>query len=400
MAAQDWVNKDFYKVLGVKKDASQADIKKAYRKLAQELHPDRNPDSTKAEERFKAVSEAYAVLGNADKRTEYDEVRASYRGGGFHFPGGGGGSGQTPGNVNLGDIFGNSNLGDLFGGLFNRGGGTTTGPTTGRRMARRGADVETEVTIAFDDALDGVTVPLRLTGEGPCQTCHGTGAKAGTTPRVCDRCEGTGQVVRNQGGFAIPEVCPQCHGRGLTVDDPCPTCHGSGRAASSRVVHARIPAGVKDGQRVRLAGKGAPGENGGPSGDLHVRVNVGTHPVFGRAGENLTVTVPVTFSEATLGADITVPAPGGGSVKLKIPAGTANGRTFRVRGRGVRRRDGTQGDLLVSVEVAVPQNLSGKAADALRSYAEATSDHDPRADLMALAAQTGRRRGGDSKERS
>jgi molecular chaperone DnaJ len=389
MAAQDWVSKDFYKVLGVKKDASQAEIKKAYRKLAQELHPDRNPDNAKAESRFKEVSEAYAVLGSEDKRKEYDEVRAAYRGGGFHFPGGGAGSGGAT-NVNLGDLFGNSNLGDLFGGLFNRGGAPSPGPTGTRRTARRGADVETDVTITFDDALDGVTVPLRLTGEGPCQTCRGTGAKAGTVPRVCARCEGTGQVVRNQGGFAIPEVCPECHGRGLVVDDPCPDCHGSGRAMSHRTVQARIPAGVKDGQKVRLAGKGAPGENGGPSGDLHVRVNVGKHPVFGRSSDNLTVTVPVTFAEAALGADIAVPAPGGGTVKLKIPAGTANGRTFRVRGRGVRRRDATYGDLLVTVEVAVPQNLTGKASQALKAYQEATADHDPRADLLATAAAASR----------
>lgn len=391
MAAQDWVNKDFYKVLGVKKGASQADIKKAYRKLAQELHPDRNPDSTKAEEQFKSVSEAYAVLGSEDKRKEYDEVRESYRGGGFHFPGGGGG-GQGGDSVNLGDIFGNGNLGDLFGGLFNRGGGgSTTRPPGSARRARRGADVETEVTITFDDALNGVTVPLRLTGDGPCPTCRGTGAAAGSAPRVCERCDGTGQTVRNQGGFGIPEVCQVCRGRGLAVDDPCGTCSGSGRAPSSRVVRARIPAGVKDGQRVRLAGKGAPGENGGPHGDLQVRVNVGSHPVFGRAGDNLTVTVPVSISEAALGAEITVPAPGGATVKLRLPPGTANGRTFRVRGRGVRRRDGSQGDLLVTTEVAVPQNLGTDAADALRAYAEATADHDPRADLIGLAAQTSRR---------
>ncbi len=389
MAAQDWVNKDFYKVLGVPKNASAADIKKAYRKLAQELHPDRNPDNHKAETRFKEVSEAYSVVGNDAKRKEYDEVRASYRGG-FHFPGGSGG--PTTGPVNLGDIFGNGNIGDLFGGIFNRGGGPTTGTAGTRRSTRRGADVETEVTITFDDALDGVTVPLRLTGEGPCPVCHGTGAKAGTTPRVCSKCEGTGSIMRNQGGFAIPEVCPECHGRGLTVDNPCPECHGSGRALSSRVVQARIPAGVKDGQRVRLAGKGAPGENGGPAGDLQVRVHVAGHPVFGRAGDNLTVTVPVTFAEAALGADITVPAPGGGSLKLKIPAGAGNGRTFRVRGRGMRRRDGTTSDLLVTVEVAVPQNLSGKAAEALKAFQEATAAHDPRADLMALAEQSARRR--------
>ncbi len=387
MAAQDWVNKDFYKILGVKKDASSAEIKKAYRKLAQELHPDRNPDNAKAESRFKDASEAYAVLGNDAKRKEYDQVRADYRGG-FSFPGTGGG-GPNTGNINIGDIFGGSNLGDLFGNIFNRGGGSTTTSGT-RRPARRGADVEAEVTISFDDSLSGVTVPLRMTGEAVCPTCMGTGARAGTTPRVCSKCEGTGHVTHNQGGFAIPEVCPQCHGRGLTVDDPCPDCKGSGRALSSRVVQARIPAGVKDGQRVRLAGKGAQGENGGPAGDLQVRVNVSAHPVFGRNADNLTVTVPVTFAEAALGSDITVPAPGGGTVKVKLQPGTSNGRTLRVRGRGVRRRDGTNGDLLVTVEVAVPQNLSSKAMDALNAFSEAMGDQDPRADLLATASKAAR----------
>ena len=386
MAAQDWVNKDFYKTLGVKKDASAADIRKAYRKLAQELHPDRNPDNAKAESRFKDVSEAYAVLGSEAKRKEYDQIRSEYRGG-FSFPGTGGGT--SPGNINIGDIFGSGNLGDIFGGIFNRGGGS--GPTGTRRGPRRGADIETDVTITFEDALDGVTVPLRMTGEGVCPTCHGTGAKAGHTPRVCANCEGTGQVMRNQGGFAIPEVCPECHGRGLTVDDPCADCKGSGRALSSRVVHARIPAGVKDGQKVRLPGKGAGGEFGGPAGDLHVRVNVGSHPVFGRSGDNLTATVPVTFAEAALGAEIAVPAPTGGTVKLRLQPGTGNGRTMRVRGKGVRRRDGTNGDLLVTVEVAVPQRLSSKAIDALKAFDEAMEDHDPRAELLATAARTSRR---------
>lgn len=381
MAAQDWVNKDFYKVLGVKKDASAADIKKAYRKLAQELHPDRNPDNARAEARFKEVSEAYSVLGSPDKRKEYDEVRAAYQGG-FRFPGGTG-AGGTGATINFGDLFDNANLGDLLGGLFNRGGArTTTGP---RRAARRGADVEAETTISFDDALNGVTVSLQLTGEGPCKACHGTGAKAGTTPRVCPRCEGAGSVVRSQGGFGIPEVCPECRGRGLKVDDPCPACRGSGRAPSSRTVQARIPAGVKDGQRVRLAGKGAPGENGGPAGDLQVKVNVTPHPVFGRAGDNLTVTLPVTFPEAALGADIEVPVPGGNSVRLKIPPGTGNGRTFRVRGRGVRRRDGTSGDLLVTVEVTVPKHLGTEAAEALQAYARVMPEGNPRAEVLAAA---------------
>lgn len=393
MAAQDWVDKDFYKVLGVSKKASAAEIKKAYRKLAQELHPDRNPDNNKAATKFKEVSEAYSVVGNEAKRKEYDEVREMYAGGGrFRPPGGGGGGGGGTGPINFEDIFnsargGAGNLGDIFGGVFNRGGGGGGTGTRPRRPSRRGADVESDVTITFDDALNGVTVPLRLTGEGSCQTCRGTGAKAGSTPHLCPLCEGSGQVTLNQGGFAIPEVCPECHGRGLIVDDPCTTCHGSGRAMSSRTVQARIPAGVKDGQKVRLTGKGNPGENGGPAGDLNIRVHVGAHPVFGRSKDNVTVTVPVTFTEVALGTEITVPVPGGTTVKLKIPAGTSNGRTFRVRGRGARKRDGTKGDLLVTVEVEVPTSLSTEAREALQAFDAALGAQDPRSELLSKAAR-------------
>ena len=391
MGAQDWMTKDFYKVLGVAKDASAADIKKAYRRLAQQLHPDRNPDNAKAEQRFKEVSEAYSVVGDEARRKEYDEARSLFGSGGFRMPGGGG----APGGINLDDLLRNAargagGLGDLFGGVFNRGGGTGAPPTS--RRPRRGVDVESEVTIAFDDALDGVTVPLRLVGEAPCDVCRGTGARAGTTPRVCPTCEGTGHVTRNAGTFGFPEPCRDCLGRGLVVDDPCQACHGSGRATSSWTVQARVPAGVRDGQRIRLAGKGGPGEYGGPSGDLFVRVHVGQHPVFGRSHDNVTITVPVTFDEAALGASIPVPVPGGSTVTLRIPAGTRNGRTFRVRGRGARKRDGTVGDLLVTVEVAVPQNLSKRAKDALGEFAAATSDQDPRTDLLAAAHQAAARR--------
>lgn len=390
MGAQDWINKDFYKVLGVSKDASAADIKKAYRKLAQEHHPDKNPDNSKAEHRFKEVSEAYSVIGDEAKRKEYDEARSMF-GGGLRMPGGfGGGSGGATGGINVEDLLrgaarGAGGLGDLFGGVFNRGGPQQS--TTTRSRPRRGSDVETEVTIAFDDALTGVTVPLRLTGEAPCTTCRGTGAKAGTTPRVCPKCEGTGHVNRNAGAFAFPEPCQECRGRGLVVDDPCTVCHGSGRAKSSTTVQARIPAGVRDGARVRLAGKGGPGENGGPKGDLFVKVHVGTHPVFGRSHDNVTVTVPVTFPEAALGGEVLVPTPGGGTVTLKVPAGTRNGRTFRIRGRGYRKGDGNVGDLLATVEVAVPANLSTKAREALGAYAKASDGQDPRADLLATASR-------------
>jgi molecular chaperone DnaJ len=245
--------------------------------------------------------------------------------------------------------------------------------------------VETEATITFMQSIEGVTIPLRMTSEAPCKACAGTGAKAGTTPRVCPNCSGTGQVSRNQGGFAFSEPCRECKGRGLVVDDPCPTCHGSGRAASTRTLQARIPSGVRDGSRIRLKGKGAPGERSGPAGDLYVIVHVKPHKVFGRDADNLTVTVPVTYPEAVLGADIKVPILDGLPVTVKLPAGSANGRTLRVRGKGAPRKDGTRGDLLVTFEVAVPTKLSEAASAALEKYRDATADHDVRAELLAAA---------------
>ncbi|MFM8352397.1 MAG: molecular chaperone DnaJ [Actinomycetales bacterium] len=377
---KDWLEKDFYAVLGVSKDAKADEIKKKYRSLARELHPDKNPGDAKAEERFKAVSEAYDVLSDETKRKEYDEARTLFASGGFGPPGAGRGADSF--NVNFEDLFGGSDaggFGDFLGGIFNRG---RPGRT---QQPRRGQDLESEVTISFDDTIDGVTVPLRLSSEAACSTCHGTGAKAGTVPRICPTCSGSGQTARNAGGFAFAEACTDCRGRGMIVDDPCTACRGSGRGISTRTVQARIPAGVKDGARIRLAGKGAPGERGGPNGDLFVEVHVPAHQVFGRKGDHITVHVPVTFAEAALGAEIGVPTPRG-QVTVKIPAGTANGRTFRVRGKGVRRKDGTNGDVLATVEVAVPQNLSADAREALAAYASATADHDPRSDLRAMAA--------------
>ena len=389
---KDWLEKDFYKVLGVSKGASADEIKKSYRKLARQLHPDKNPGDAKAEERFKEVSEAYDVLSDDKKRAEYDEARTLFAGGGGRFGGGGGfgspggyggyGGGAT---YDFGDVFGNDEggLGDILGNIFSRGRGGGGG--TRRAQPRRGQDVESEITLGFDDALDGVTVPLRLASDAACDGCHGTGARAGTVPRVCPSCEGTGQTTRNAGGFAFAEPCTACAGRGLIVDDPCPTCHGSGRGLSTRTVQARIPAGVKDGARIRLKGKGAPGERGGANGDLYVIVHVSPHPVFGRKGDNLTVTVPVTFTEAALGGQVVVPTPGGGTVTLKLPAGTTNGRTFRVRGKGVTRKDATKGDLLATIDVVVPTTLSDEAREALERFAEATGNDDPRADLLAAA---------------
>ena len=381
---KDGLEKDFYKVLGVDKGASADEIKKKYRKLARELHPDKNPGDAKAEERFKEVSEAYDVLSDDKKRAEYDEARTLFASGGGYGGGGFGGGGFGGGTTyDFGDVFGadEGGLGDILGGIFNRGRGG------GRRAQapRRGQDVESEITLGFNDALEGVTVPLRLASDAACDSCKGTGARAGTVPRVCPNCQGSGQTTRNAGGFAFAEPCGACAGRGLIVDDPCPTCHGSGRGVSTRTVQARIPAGVKDGARIRLKGKGAPGERGGPHGDLYVIVHVSAHPVFGRKGDNLTVTVPVTFAEAALGGQVVVPTPGGGTVTLKIPAGTSNGRTFRVRGKGVTRKDGTKGDLLASVEVIVPSGMSDEAREALERFAEASGTEDPRKDLLEAA---------------
>ncbi|WP_367130233.1 MULTISPECIES: molecular chaperone DnaJ [Streptomyces] len=388
MSTKDFLEKDYYKVLGVPKDATEAEIKKAYRKLARENHPDANKGDAKAEERFKEISEANDVLADPKRRKEYDDARALFANGGFRPGPGGAGGGSF--NFDLGDLFGGAQgggtggtggfgggLGDVFGGLFNRG-ATRTQP-------RRGQDIESEVSLNFTEAVDGATVPLRMSSSAACKACSGTGDKNGT-PRVCPTCVGTGQVSHGSGGgFSMTDPCPDCKGRGLIPENPCDVCHGSGRAKSSRTMQVRIPAGVFDGQRIRLRGKGAPGERGGPNGDLYVVVHVGTHPVFGRKDDNLTVTVPVSFPEAVLGGEIKVPTLGGPPVTLKLPPGTPNGRTMRARGKGAVRKDGTRGDLLVTVEVTVPKDLGDKAREALQTYREATADHDPRAELFQAA---------------
>lgn len=395
MTQRDWIEKDFYRELGVASGASADEIKKAYRKLARELHPDANPGDAKAEARFKSVSEAYGVLSDDKKRKEYDETRALFAGGGGGF---GGGAGGFPGGFGTGaggqsfeDLFARSGaggggaggLGDLFGGLF--GGGGRGGATRGTRAgAQRGADVETEVRIAFDDAVRGAEVALRLSAPGRCETCGGSGARPGTTPHTCPTCDGLGLVTRNQGAFGFSEPCTDCRGTGRIVDDPCPECAGKGVSTRTRTLTVRIPAGVDDGQKVRLAGQGEPGRGGAPAGDLFVKVHVTADKVFGRSAKNsddLTLKVPVTFPELTLGATLTVPTLDG-TVSLKIPAGTASGRTFRVRDRGVRRKNGKTGDLLVTVEVAVPPKLDDAATEALQAYAESTKDFDPRAGLL------------------
>jgi molecular chaperone DnaJ len=380
MSARDYLEKDYYAALGVPKDASQPDIKKAYRKLARTYHPDANKGDPASEEKFKEISEAYDVLSDEARRKDYDEARSLFGSGRFRVPSGaGGGPGGVP--FDISDLFGGggagegAGIGDLFGGIFGRRGAG--------RAPRRGADVEAAVTLSFDDAAQGATVPVQLAGAGPCPSCHGSGARPGTSTRVCPSCTGTGMSSRNAGGFAFAEPCRECRGRGILVDDPCPTCAGAGQATTHRTLRARIPAGVRDGQLIRLKGKGVPGERGGPAGDVVVRVAVRAHPVFGRSGDNLTVDLPVTFPEAALGATVKVPTLDGPPVSVKIPPGTTNGRTLRVRGKGLTRRDGSHGDLLVTVTVAVPQKLSDDARAALDAFAAAQPD-DPRAHLNAM----------------
>ena len=391
MTHADWATKDFYQVLGVAKDAPAAEIKKAYRKLARESHPDSHPGDTAAEERFKAVAEAYDVVGDAAKRAEYDQTRSMFSGGGFGGARrwgrvGGYGDGGVPFDIN--DLFAGGAGGgfsDVLGDVFGRSGaqgGARTGQRRTRSAARRGADLETSTTIGFSDSVDGVTVSLRLASDAPCEACRGTGAKTGTVPRMCPDCQGAGMRAASAGGaFTINETCPTCRGRGMVVDDPCPVCRGAGRGLSDRSVQARIPAGVKDGQRIKLRGKGARGENGGPAGDLFVVVHVQPHRIFARSGDNVTLTVPISFDEAVLGAEVKVPTLTG-PVTVKVPPGTPTGRTFRVRGRGVTRRDGLKGDLLVTVEVQVPASPSDEVRAAAEAYREATAGTDLRGRLF------------------
>jgi len=359
----EWFDHDYYKILGVSKTASAKEITKAYRKLARELHPDANPDDPRAEDRFKEISSAYDVLGDEDKRKSYDEVRRlGPMAGGFGMPGS-----QSGGfNVGMDDI------GDMLGGLFGRGGrrgrgGAAPGP-------RRGADLEADLHLDFEDAVKGIETTIHLTSDATCTTCAGVGAEPGSSPRRCPQCGGAGTIDKNQGFFSFSQPCPTCNGRGNVIDKPCHTCHGTGIERRPREVKVRIPAGVKDGQKIRLKGRGGPGRNGGPPGDLFVMARVAPHPLFGRSGKDLTLTVPITFAEAALGADIKVPTIDHDPVTIRIPAGTRNGRTFRVKGKGAG------GDLLVTVEVAVPQHLDSKQRKAIEQLDSLTTE-SPRAHL-------------------
>ncbi|RAV31749.1 molecular chaperone DnaJ [Corynebacterium heidelbergense] len=401
MAQKEWAEKDYYRDLGVSSTADADEIKKAYRKIAREDHPDKNPGDAAAEERFKKASEAYSVVGDKEKRAEYDELkRLVAAGGGFggygNFgagataPGYGGfgstGFGGSGADFDVSDLFGAggaSNLNDVFGGMFGgRGAGGRSGGTRASRRVRqtRGADVETDITLEFREATKGVTVPIRLTNPAPCVTCHGSGAKPGTSPQRCPTCSGSGLVSENRGAFGFSRPCEDCSGTGTRVEEKCQDCGGTGRKTRSRTITVRVPAGVVDGQKVRLAGQGAAGERGAPAGDLFVTVHVTPDKVFSRSGDDLMLTVPVSYTELVLGGAVTVPTLDS-KVRVRIPQSTPDGTTLRVRGRGVNKRNGASGDLLVTVKVEVPKNLDEAAMSTLRKYAEEEkrAGFDPRA---------------------
>ena len=369
---RDWVEKDFYKVLGVEQSADQEAIKRAYRKLAQQYHPDANPDDPAAEDRFKQISEAYATLSSEDQRREYDEVRRMVASGGFSgfgTPGGFGpfGAGSQRIRVeDLGDLLGGFGFGNLFG--------------AGRRGPARGTDLATDLHLSFEDAVRGITTTISVRGEADCHRCHGNGAEPGTAVTMCPSCGGSGTIPQNQGLFSFAQPCRQCQGRGQVIEKSCSNCSGTGREVRSRNITVKIPAGVKNGSTVRLRGKGGPGTAGGPDGDLLVRTIVANHPLFGRRDDHITITVPVSFTEAALGTQISIPTLDG-PVKLKIPSGTKSGKTFRVRGKGVRKAKGKPGDFLVTVDVAVPQKLPRAAKKLLEQYREEYETEDLRAHL-------------------
>ena len=369
-----------YQVLGVDKKASPEEIKKAYRKLARRHHPDRNPDDPKAEERFKEIQSAYDIVGDPDKRKEFD------RGGIFFGSGGRTGAGTAGGQGGFGG-FESGAFSDILSNLFGgagRGGGTTG---TRRPRSERGADLEAEVSISFEQAMDGAQIPLSVPTSATCPTCHGTGAKPGTSPQVCPKCQGRGIESRGEGLFSISQPCSRCHGTGTIIEDPCPTCHGSGAQRTIKKYRVNIPAGVREGSRVRLAGKGEPGRNGGPSGDLYVITHVQDNPVFKRKGDNLEVEVPLTIPEAIRGAEVEVPTLRG-SKRLRVPAGTHHGTVQRLRGEGPPKLGGgsraARGDIHYRFVIDVPASLNAEQSEAVEKLSQVINGN-PRAKLFAQA---------------
>jgi molecular chaperone DnaJ len=353
--------RDLYEVLGVSKSASQDEIKKAYRKLARKHHPDSNPGDAAAEERFKELQDAYDVLSDPEKRKQYDQL------GPRMFEGAQAGPGGFQWSGNLGDL---GDLGDLFGGLFGRGAG---GASRARQRGQRGADVGVTLTLSFEDSLSGLTTKIPVELETVCSTCKGSGAEPGTKPIICPECRGRGVTSEDEGFFAFSRPCPRCHGNGTVVEKPCRTCGGTGRERRTKRYTVKIPAGVKDGTQIRLKGKGEAGYDGGPPGDLIVTTRVTPSPLFERRGADLVIDVPVTYAEATLGAEVEVPTPNG-RISLKVPAGSQDGKLLRVRGQGAPKLNGGgKGDLLARIHVDVPTKLTKAEREAIEALGKAST---------------------------
>ncbi|MBN2886744.1 MAG: molecular chaperone DnaJ [Chromatiaceae bacterium] len=359
--------RDYYEVLGVARNASEADIKKAFRRLAMKYHPDRNPGDTEAETKFKEAKQAYDVLTDARKRSAYDQFgHAGVEGGAGGF--GGGGPGDFGGAGSFSDIFG-----DVFGDIF--GGGGRAGP--GRR-AQRGVDLRYDLSLTLEEAVAGKDVKIRIPIQVDCQFCGGTGAKPGTQAKTCPTCGGVGQVRMQQGFFSIQQTCPECRGSGQVIEEPCPHCRGRGRVQEEKTLSVKVPAGVDNGDRIRLSGEGERGEHGGPAGDLYVQIQIQPHPIFTREDSNLYCQVPIGFVTAALGGELEVPTLDG-KVMLKIPPGTQTGKMFRVRGKGVKSvRGGVVGDLICRVAIETPVNLTERQKELLREFEESMRDSGSR----------------------
>ena len=364
--------RDLYDVLGVARAASQNELKQAYRKLARAHHPDTNPDDPKAEERFKEISAAYDTLSDVEKRKAYDQFGAS---------GGTSAQGFDPNDFRDFAQERGFDISDLFGDLFG-GGRRRTGGSRGRPRTRRGVDLETRVTLSFDDALRGARVTVPVDKDGPCGDCAGTGAAPGTSRSACPDCGGSGERQVNQGFFATSEPCRRCRGKGIVIETPCAACAGAGQARRTKRYTVKIPAGISDGARIRVRGKGLDGEHGGAAGDLWVVVQVLPSERFVRRGLDIIVDVPITFPEAALGAEIDVPTPLGERVRVKVPAGSADGKLLRIRGRGAPAQSGDDGALLVRLKLLVPQGLSTQQTEALERFAALDGASDPRAELF------------------
>ena len=365
--------RDPYQVLGVQRTASADEIKKAHRKLVRQYHPDRNPDDSKAEERFKEVQGAYDILGDPEKRKQYD------RGSLFGMGGGGAGGAGAPGGFGGFDV---GDFGDILSNIFNRGGGGAAGGAR-RPRQERGRDLEAEVSISFAQAMEGAQIPLSVPTSATCPTCHGTGAKPGTQPKVCPKCQGRGIESQGQGLFSISQPCSRCHGSGAIIEDPCPTCQGAGQHKTVKNYKVNSPAGVREGSRVRLAGKGEPGRRGGPPGDLYVITRVDPSPVFQPKGDNVEVEVPLTIPEAIRGAEIEVPTLHGRK-KLRVPAGTKHGTVQRLRGEGPPRLGGKgRGDIHYRFVIDVPSSLNSEQEAAVDELERTLNGGDPRSRLFA-----------------